>query len=285
LRSAFRPVLALCCLASFGLTQAGVATAQTAPAPSAHPQTVSSDTALVGWAAGKDVTDELAVEQTLMGVPSASNAMDIERHISSLPHRATTEQDYATAQYVKARLDQDGFATRIQEYDVEFTGPLSQSLELVSPRHAWFDLLEGTPGAHTKWEMLAGPPFLEESGDGDVTGPLVYVNGASKDDMAELDALHINLQGAIALVRTSAGGAPGRFDPSYIAYNELRKRGVAGILIFMEPGTTGYGGGAMWPDGNFKNTNMAERFSGLSPRVGFLSAPGDPTIPGHAPIA
>jgi N-acetylated-alpha-linked acidic dipeptidase len=53
----------------------------------------------------------------------------------------------------------------------------------------------------------------------------------------------------------------------------------------MEPGTTGYGGGAMWPNGNYKNTHMAERFSGLSPRPGMLGAPGDPTIPGHAPVA
>jgi N-acetylated-alpha-linked acidic dipeptidase len=252
------------------------------PAP---PQpTVSSDNALVGWAAGPAVTAERDAERSLMVVPSAANAMEIERNISSVPHRATTEADHATALYVKARLDQDGFTTRIKEYDVEFTGPLQQSLELVAPQHVVFDLLEGKPGAHTKWEKMAGPPFLEESGDGDVTGPLVYVNGASKDDIAELDTRHVSLQGAVVLVRLSAGGAGGRFDPTFNAYNELRKRGVAGVLEFMEPGTTGYGGGAMWPDGNYKNTNMAERFSGLSPRAGLMGAPGDPTIPGHAPV-
>ena len=41
------------------------------------------------------------------------------------------------------------------------------------------------------------------------------------------------------------GGGVRSLDPTYIAYNELRKRGVAAILEFMEPGTTGYGGGAM----------------------------------------
>jgi N-acetylated-alpha-linked acidic dipeptidase len=255
-----------------------------AATPAPPPPTVSSDSALVGWAAGPAVTAERDAEHSLMAVPSAANAMEIERNISSVPHRATTEADHATALYVKARLDQDGFTTRIKEYDVEFTGPLQQSLELVAPQHVVFDLLEGKPGAHTKWEKMAGPPFLEESGDGDVTGPLVYVNGASKDDITELDARHVSLQGAVVLVRLSAGGAGSRFDPTYNAYNELRKRGVAGVLEFMEPGTTGYGGGAMWPDGNYKNTNMAERFSGLSPRAGLMGAPGDPTIPGHAPV-
>lgn len=287
MRSYSRLVISLLCVASIAVAQTGPVTAQnTAPSPSPSPSTVSSDTALVGWAAGPEVAAELSYELTLMGVPSAANAMDIERHLSSVPHRATTPADFATAQYVKMRLERDGFATRIQEYQVEFTAPLSQSLELVAPKHVAFDLLEGTPGAHTKWEKMAGPPFLEESGDGDATGPLVYVNAASKDDFAELDARHVSLSGAIALVRLSAGGAPGfrTFDPTFVAYNELRKRGVIGILAFMEPGTTGYGGGAMWPDGNYKNTHMAERFSGFSPRIGMLNPPGDPTIPGHAPL-
>ncbi|MBV8491632.1 MAG: M28 family peptidase [Candidatus Eremiobacteraeota bacterium] len=257
-----------------------------APAPSALPSTVSSDTALVGWPAGPAITTELGYERQLMGVPSAANAMDIERHLSSVPHRAGTPADHATALYVQQRLQRDGFATRIKEYQVEFTGPLQQSLCRVSPNGVCFDLLEGTPGHHTKWETMAGPPFAEESGDGTVTGPLVYVNAAGKDDMTELDARHISLKGAVVMIRQGApgGGFLRNFDPSYSAYNELRKRGAAAVLFFTDPATAGYGGGAMWPDGNFKNTNMAERFGGLSPRSFMQFPPGDPTIAGHAPV-
>ena len=250
------------------------------------PSTVSSDSALVGWAAGPEVTAELEAEKTMMAVPSSANAMEIERRLSSVPHRAGSAADYATALYVKQRLERDGFITRIKEYQVEFTGPLSQSLAMLAPRHVSFDLLEGTPGHRTKWEIMAGQPFLEESGDGDVSGPVVYVDTASKDDLAEIDADHVNLRGAIALVRLGAPGMGGirGMDPSWIPYNELRKRGVTGILEFMEPATTGYGGGAMWPNGNFKNTNMAERFGGMSPRGFMMFPPGDPTIAGHAPV-
>lgn len=222
----------------------------------------------------------------MMAVPTGANAMEIERHLSSVPHRAGSVADHATALYVQRRLQRDGFVTRIQEYQVEFTGPLQQSLSLLAPRHIDFDLLEGVPGHHTKWELMAGPPFLEESGDGDATGPVVYVNTASKDDLTEIDAQHVSLQGAIALVRLGAPGGGGlrNVNRSWIAYNELRKRGVAGILEFFEPATSGYGGGAMWPNGNYKNTHMAERMSGMSPR-GFLAfPPGDPTMSGHAPI-
>src|SRR5579885_1400972 len=196
--------------------------------------------ALVGWSAGPAVAQELQYERTMMSVPSAANALDIERHLSSVPHRAGSAADVATAAYVRDRLQKDGFTTKFVKYQVWFTGPISQSLEMVGPRHRVFDLLEGTPGAHTKWEKMAGPPFLENSGDGDVTGPVYYVNAAAKDDLAELDAQHVNLNGAVVIVRLSApggGGIPRSFDPKYNAYNELRKRGVAAVLEFMDPAT------------------------------------------------
>lgn len=249
-----------------------------APTPSA--------TTLVGWAAGPAVSTELAYERQLMAVPSAANAMDIERHISSVPHRAGSAADYATAVYVQQRLAHDGFVTRIQKYQVEFTGPLQQSLSLVSPQKHEFSLLEGTPGHPNHWEQLAGQPFLEESGDGTVTGPVVYVDTASKDDMTELDAQHVSLKGAVVIIRLSApgGGGLAAIDPTYNAYDELKKRGAVAVLEFMDPATQGYGGGVMWPAGNFKNINMAERMSGPSPRGFMQFPPGDPTMDGRAPV-
>lgn len=240
----------------------------------------------VGWANGPAVADEYRYEQRLMKIPSGANAMEIENHISAVPHRATTQADYNTALYVKQRLEKDGFKTRIKQYNVMFTGPLVEKLSLVSPTTQNFDLLEGTPGHHTKWETMAGPPFAEESGDGDVTGPVVYVNTASRADMDVLDAKHVSLKGAVAMIRLGApgGGGIGAIDPTYSSYNELTKRGVVAILEFYEPATSGYGGGEMWPDGNFKNTNMAERFGGPNPRLFMCCAPGDPTMGGKAPL-
>ena len=89
-------------------------------------------------------------------------------------------------------MSRDGFTTRIQEYQVEFTGPLEESLTMLSPRRVDFDMTEGMPGRPTRWERMAGPPFLEESGDGTVSGPVVYVNGASKADLTEIDAQRVN---------------------------------------------------------------------------------------------
>ncbi len=135
---------------------------------------------------------------------------------------------------------------------------------------------------------MAGPPFLENSGDGDVTGPLYYINGGSKSDFATLDDMHANLHGAVVIMRLGApgGGFLRAFDPSFNAYNELQKRGVAAVLEFMDPATSGYGGGQTWPNGNFKNLHMAERMGGPSPALGSFTGapPGDPTLPGKAPV-
>lgn len=243
---------------------------------------------IIGWAQGPAVAQELQYERMMMSVPSPQRAMEIEHHLSMVPHRAGTPADYATAQFVQQRLQQDGFQTRVVKYRVWFTGPAEQSLEIVSPTRDAFDLLEGT-APHTKWERMAGPAFLENSGDGDVTGPVYYVNTASKDDLAKLDAMHVNLRGAVVIIRLSPPGGGGgfrNFDPSFNQYSALRQRGVAAILEFMDPATTGYGGGEMWPDGNYKNLHMAERMSGPSPaKSTFAGAPpGDPTYPGKAPV-
>ena len=247
---------------------------------------VAQQPTIVGWASGPQVSQELQYERDALGVPSPANARAIEEQISARPHRAGSQADYATAQFVQHRLEQDGFTTRIAKYNVWFTAPAQQRLDLVSPHRLSFDLLEGTPGHHTKWERMAGPAFLENSGDGDVSGPLYYVNTASKDDMDDLDAMHVNLHGAVALIRLSVPG--GSFlralDPKYNSYDALRKRGVAAILEFMDPATQGFGGGQTWPNGNYKNLNMAERMGGPNPSSFGNAPPGDPTLPGQAPV-
>lgn len=248
----------------------------------------AAQTGIIGWAQSPQIAQELRYEQMMMRIPSAARAMEMERHISSVPHRAGTPADYATAKFVQARLQADGFTTRVVPYRVWFTHPVVQRLEMTSPKHVAYDLLEGT-APHTKWEKLAGPAFLENSGDGDVTGPVYYINGGSKADFATLDEMGVNLRGAVVIVRLGAPGGGGLargFDPSFNSYRAMQERGVAAVLEFMDPATSGYGGGAMWPNGNYKNTNMAERMSGPSPAHSTFqgAAPGDPTLPGHAPV-
>ena len=152
--------------------------------------------------------------------------MEIERHLSSVPHRAGSAADHATALYVQQRLESDGFATRIQEYQVEFTGPLEQSLTMLSPRHENFDLLEGTPGHHTKWETMAGSAVSRRVRRRRAS-PVASSTStrASKDDLTELDAAARQpaRRGRAGASRRAGGAVFATLDPSWIAYNELTK--------------------------------------------------------------
>ncbi len=248
-----------------------------------EPDSRSNVDALVGWAAGPGVVEERRWEDRFMAVPSADNAMDIERHIASVPHRAGTPADYATARYVADRLIADGFAVETVPFEVTYTNPISQTLELTSPAHASFDLLEGEPGHHTAAETMAGPSFMENSGDGDVTAPLFYLNHGSVDDWSTFDDLGVTMpKGAIVIERLGGGSR----DPKAGAENwaALVRHGVAGLIVYYDPADDGVYGGATWPNGNWKNSYMTERIGGPKPGIGALAPPGDPTLPGEAPF-
>ena len=257
--------------------------AEPSAAPTATIDERSNVDALVGWPAGPRVVDERRWEDRFMTVPSPANAMAIEQHLSAVPHRAGTPADFATANFVSERLKADGFNVSVVPFEVLYTNPISQSLELVAPTRMAFDLLEGDPAHHTEQERLAGPAFMENSGDGDVTGPLFYLNHGTADDWATFDDLKIAIPaGAIVIERL--GGATR--DPGAGAKNweALKKHGVAGLIVYEDVADDGVYGGVAWPNGNWKNPYMAERIGGPRPGVAAIAPPGDPTLPGEAPI-
>jgi N-acetylated-alpha-linked acidic dipeptidase len=253
------------------------------PAASPAPDTRSNVDALVGWPSGAAVLDERRWENRFMTVPSAANARAIEERISSVPHRAGTPADYATAQFVIDRLKADGFETKVVPFEVLYTNPSAQSLELVSPRKQTFDLLEGEPGKHTDAEKLAGPSFMENSGDGDVTGPLFYLNHGTADDWAAFDDLGVTMpKGSLVIERLGGGSRDPRAGQKN--WDALKKHGVAGLIVYYDPMDDGVYGGDTWPAGNWKNSYMTERIGGPKPGIGALAPPGDPTLPGEAPV-
>ncbi len=249
------------------------------PAPDTH----SNVDSLVGWPTGPTVVEERKWEDRFVAVPSPENAMAIEEHISSVPHRAGTPADYATAQFVAARLKSDGFAVETIPFDVLYTDPSSQTLEMVSPEKHAFDLLEGEPGHHTAAEKLAGPSFMENSGDGDVTAPLFYLNHGTADDWAAFDDLGVAMPPGSIVIERLGGGSR---DPmaGANAWAALKKHGVAGLIVYYDPLDDGVYGGETWPKGNWKNSFMTERIGGPKPGISSKAPPGDPTLPGEAPI-
>jgi N-acetylated-alpha-linked acidic dipeptidase len=253
------------------------------PGPVWTPDARSNVDSLIGWSSGPRVLAERKWEDRFLAMPSAASALDIERHMSSVPHRAGTPADYQTAVYYRDRLKADGFDARFETYQVMFTGPLDQRLELVAPQAKALDLLEGVPGKHSADETTAGPPFEENSGDGDVTAPVFYLNAGTVDDWKAFDALHVTMPpGSIVIEHLASFSRDPRFG--VLAYEQLAKHKVAGVIQYFSPKTDGYAKGEVWPKGFWKNEFMAERIGGPSPRYGAVLPPGDPTLPGEAPL-
>jgi N-acetylated-alpha-linked acidic dipeptidase len=236
---------------------------------------------LVGWASGPAVKAERMFEDAFLAMPSADGANEIEQHLSSTPHRAGTPADYATAMYVRDKLNADGFETTIVPFEVSYTNPTHQELAILGPTPEELDLLEGEPGHHTPQETAAGPTFMEASGDGDVSGPIFYLNHGFDEDFDAFDKAGLTMPpGSIVLVRWGRQRDPhgnARF------YDQLMKRKVAGLIEYPDAGDDGFVRGETWPKGNFKNENMSERIGGLRPSSP-ADPPGDPTLPGQAPL-
>ena len=80
------------------------------------------------------------------------------------------------------------------------------------------------------------------SGQGDVTGEVVYVNYGLIEDYAQLDSLGVSVRGKIAIAR---------YGRSFrgIKAREAEKHGAAALLIYSDPQDDGYVRGDVYPDG------------------------------------
>jgi len=267
---------------ALSVTLVGRGGAQSPPQPWT-PDARSNVDSLIGWPSGQRVVNERRWEDQFITSPSAAQALAIDTQLSSVPHRAGSPADYKTAVFFRDRLKADGFDARFEEFEVTFTGPVDQRLELVSPTALPLDLLEGQPGNHSDWEKLAGPAFEENSGDGDFTGPIFYLNTGSEEDWKTFDASGVTMPpGSIVVYH---GGGFGR-DPhsGQRVWDQLMKHKVAGVIQYYDPRDDGVYHGDVWPKGNWKNPYMTERVGGPSPGVGSMRPPGDPTLPGEAPL-
>ena len=105
--------------------------------------------------------------------------------------------------------------------------------------------------------------------DGDVTGPLVYVNYGIPDDYDRLARLGIDVKGAIVIARY--GGSWRGIKPKVAA-----EHGAIGCIIYSDPRDDGYFEGDVFPSGPYRNSNGVQRGSVADMPL----YPGDPLTPG-----
>ena len=118
-----------------------------------------------------------------------------------------------------------------------------------------------------------GLPYHAYSASGDVTARVVYAGSGNPEDYTRLEAMGIDVRGAIVLVRYAV-------PYSYRGFTVLtaQQRGAAGILIYSDPADDGSAKGPAYPNGPWGPDSRIQRGS-----VAFdFLVPGDPLTPGWA---
>jgi N-acetylated-alpha-linked acidic dipeptidase len=191
--------------------------------------------------------------------------------LSARPHHVGSPYDKDNAEWLLSRFNEWGWDAQIETFSVLFPTPTERLLELLEPARFTAKLEEpadpADPTSNQKSEQL--PTYNAYSIDGDVTGPLVYVNYGRPEDYEVLERYGISVKGAIVLARY--GESWRGIKPKVAA-----EHGAIGCLIFSDPKDDGFGAGEVFPKGPMRPRDGAQRGSVMDMPV----YPGDPLTPG-----
>ena len=209
-------------------------------------------------------------------IPEARNLGEYVRIMSARPHHLGSAYGKQNAEWILARFKEWGWDAQIENYDVLFPTPKERIVEMVEPSRLRLTLEEPPvavdPTSSQTSEQL--PSFNAYSVDGDVTGPLVYVNYGRPVDYEELDRRGISVKGAIVIARYGASWRG--IKPKVAA-----ERGAIGCLIYSDPRDDGYWVDGVFPDGPMRSKDGVQRGSVMD----MPTYPGDPTTPGRGSTA
>lgn len=209
-------------------------------------------------------------EARLMSTPTRDQLLAWHQLLGSEPHVAGTVGDERTI----ARLIEafHGMRLEVERHDIWplLARPISASLEVVEPEHVDIQVKE-TPIPGDAFSGAADLTFGWNAygASGDVTAGVVYANYGTKQDFEQLKKLGVDCAGKIVLARYG-----GNYRGLKVKYAQAA--GAAGIVIFTDPGDSGYMKGLVYPEGGYANDCCIQRGS-----VTFMDQPGDPLTVGR----
>ena len=204
--------------------------------------------------------------------PDPARIREYVRRLSARPHHVGSPYDKDNAEWLLGKFKEFGWDAAIEQFDVLFPTPRERLLEMTAPSRFVARLEEPAvpedPTSGQKSEQL--PVYNAYSIDGDVTGPVVYVNYGRPVDYEELDRLGISVKGAIVMARYGASWRG--IKPKVAA-----EHGAVGCIIYSDPRDDGYFAGDVFPNGPMRNKDGAQRGSVMDMPV----YSGDPLTPGE----
>src|SRR5258705_4241166 len=219
----------------------------------------------------QSVQAERDLETRFKTMPDAAHMREAMRRLSARPHHVGSPYDKDNAEWILAQFKSYGWDAHIENFDVLFPTPVDRVVELVAPTTFKASLQEtalpGDPTSNQQAEQL--PSYNAYSIDGDVTGPLVFVNYGIPADYEELEQRGVSVKGAIVIAKYGASWRG--IKPKVAA-----EHGAIGCLIYSDPRDDGFGDGDVFPKGPMRNKDGVQRGSVADMPV----YPGDPLTPG-----
>jgi N-acetylated-alpha-linked acidic dipeptidase len=229
-----------------------------------------ADTPLRGFFP-QSVQAERDLEARFKTMPDAARMREAMRRLSARPHHVGSPYDRDNAEWILSQFKSYGWDAHIENFDVLFPTPIERVVELIAPTTFKASLQEtalpGDPTSSQQSEQL--PSYNAYSIDGDVTGPLVFVNYGVPADYEELEQHGISVKGAIVIAKY--GGSWRGIKPKVAA-----EHGAVGCLIYSDPRDDGYADGDVFPNGPMRPAQGVQRGSVED----MPSYPGDPLTPG-----
>ena len=210
-------------------------------------------------------------EMKFRALPSPDNMREYMKRLSARPHHLGSPYDKDNAQWILSKFNEWGLDAHIETFHVLFPTPQERLVELVAPTKFVAKLEEPAlsldPTSDQKDEQL--PTYNAYSTDGDVTGPLVYVNYGVPEDYKQLERLGVSVKGAIVIARYGASWRG--IKPKLAA-----EHGAIGCLIYSDPRDDGYFQGDVFPRGAWRPLDGVQRGSVMDMTL----YSGDPLTPG-----
>jgi N-acetylated-alpha-linked acidic dipeptidase len=228
-------------------------------------------TSIIATSAFAQTVPQATLEARFDSFLNPANQREWMRRLAARPHHLGSAYGKQNAEWMASMFRSWGYETEIATYEVLFPTPKTRIVEMLTPARFRMKLVEppvaGDLSSTQQREQL--PTYNAYSIDGDVTGPVVYVNYGTPADYEELDRRGINVKGKIVLSRY--GGSWRGIKPKVAA-----ERGAVGCLIYSDPRDDGYYQGDVYPKGAWRNENGVQRGSVMDMPL----HPGDPLTKG-----
>ena len=211
------------------------------------------------------------LEARFKAMPDPARMRAAMQRLSARPHHVGSPYDKENAAWILNEFKSYGWDAHIENFDVLFPTPVERIVELVAPTQFKASLQETAlpvdPTSNQQTEQL--PSYNAYSVDGDVTGPLVFVNYGVPADYEQLEQRGISVKGAIVIAKY--GGSWRGIKPKVAA-----EHGAIGCLIYSDPRDDGFAGGDVFPAGPMRPAQGVQRGSVAD----MPTYPGDPLTPG-----